>query len=90
MPPPDERAVLDRMPGSKVPVIRQPFRAGDRLPFWALGPFRGCQLFDLANDPDEQENLAGTPRERSAEELLRAALREVEAPDDQLARLGLV
>ncbi|MGH8631371.1 MAG: sulfatase-like hydrolase/transferase, partial [Burkholderiales bacterium] len=33
LPLPDERAVLDRMPGSKVPVIRQPFRAGDLLPF---------------------------------------------------------
>jgi arylsulfatase A-like enzyme len=89
LPPPDERAVLDRMPGSKVPVIRQPFRAGDLLPFWALGPFRGSRLFDLADDPDEQHDLCGTPRERVAEELLRAALQEVEAPDDQLVRLGL-
>jgi arylsulfatase A-like enzyme len=89
LPPPDERAVLDRMPGTKVPVIRQPFRDGDFLPFWAYGAFRGAQLFDLANDPAEDENLAGTARERRAEELLRAALAEVQAPDDQRVRLGL-
>ena len=89
LPPPDARAVLDRMPGTKVPVIRQPFRDGDFLPFWAYGAFRGAQLFDVASDPGEDENLAGTPRERRAEELLRAALAEVQAPDDQFARLGL-
>ena len=32
LPLPDDRAVLDRMPGSTVPVIRQPFAAGDALP----------------------------------------------------------
>ncbi len=89
LPPPDDRAVLDRMPGTNVPVIRQPFRDGDFLPFWAYGAFRGAQLFDLANDPGEEENLAGTTHERRAEDLLRSALAEVQAPDDQLARLGL-
>jgi hypothetical protein len=89
LPPPDERAVLDRMPGTKIPVIRQPFRDGDFLPFWAYGAFRGSQLFDLANDPAEDENLAGTTHEKRATELLRAALAEVSAPDDQLVRLGL-
>lgn len=49
------------MPGSKIPVIRQPFREGDMLPYWALGDFRGNELYDLAADPDEDRNLAGTP-----------------------------
>jgi arylsulfatase A-like enzyme len=89
LPPPDDRAVLDRMPGSTIPVIRQPFAAGDRLPFWAYGRFRGHQLFDLANDPGENENLAGSTHEKDAVELLRAALAEVAAPGDQLVRLGL-
>jgi hypothetical protein len=89
LPLPDERAVLDRMPGTRVPVIRQPFRAGDRLPFWAYGPFRGNQLFDRANDPAEDENLCGTPLEREMEEMLRAALLAIRAPDDHFARLGL-
>jgi arylsulfatase A-like enzyme len=88
--PPDERAVLDRMPGSKVPVIRQPFVKGDAMPYWAYAPFEGTALFDLSEDPDEERNLAGSPAEGRAEEGLRAALLEVEAPDDQLARLGLV
>ena len=34
LPPPDRRARIDFMPGSDVPVIRQPFEPGDRLPFW--------------------------------------------------------
>ena len=36
-PNPDRRATLDFMPGSDVPVIRQPFEAGDLLPFWVGG-----------------------------------------------------
>jgi hypothetical protein len=89
LPLPDERARLDRMPGSKVPVIRQPFGASDRLPFWAMGSFRGSHLWNLREDPDETRNLAGTPAEKQAEELLRTALVEIEAPADQLTRLGL-
>ena len=34
LPPPDRRARLDFMPDSEVPVIRQPFEPGDRIPFW--------------------------------------------------------
>jgi arylsulfatase A-like enzyme len=89
LPDPDDRAFLDRMPGSKIPVLRQPFREGDFLPYWAYGNFSGHHLYDLANDPDESENLAGTPAEAQLAEHLREALREIEAPDDQLPRLGL-
>ena len=89
LPRPDERAVLDRMPGTTVPVIRQPFRAGDLAPYWAAGGFRGSRLFDLADDPGEERDLCGTPLEKDLAEKLRVALREVEAPDDQLERLGL-
>jgi arylsulfatase A-like enzyme len=89
LPLPDERAVLDRMPGSKVPVLRQPFAAGDMLPYWAVGVEHQTVLFDLADDPGEEHDLAGTAAERDAAEALRTALLEVEAPDDQLVRLGL-
>jgi len=89
LPAPDGRATLVRMPGSPIPVLRQPFRAGDALPFWALGAFSGSHLYDLANDPAEERNLAGSPQERRAEEALHAALLEIEAPADQLERLGL-
>jgi hypothetical protein len=91
LPPPDDRAVLDRMPGSTVPVIRQPFAPGDMLPFWAGSVRPGDHhLYDLSVDPDEAENRVGETRaEGEMRDLLRAALDEVQAPDDQLARLGL-
>jgi arylsulfatase A-like enzyme len=88
LPPPDDRAYLDRMPGTRIPVIRQPFRAGDLLPFWAMGGFTGNHLYDLHNDPDEDENRAGSREEGDLADLLFQALREVDAPDDQFARLG--
>ncbi len=89
LPLPDERARLDRMPGSSVPVIRQPFREGDLLPFWSLATPPGNHLWKLSEDPGETNNLAGTPLEKELEEKLREALRAVEAPDDQFERLGL-
>ena len=89
LPRPDARARLDRMPGSTVPVIRQPFDPSDVLPFWAWGGFRGNHLFDLDEDPSEDRDLAGTPAEKEAADLLRAALEEVGTPDDQYLRLGL-
>ena len=89
LPLPDDRARLDRMPGSNVPVIRQPFRAGDMLPFWAYGNFSGNHLYNLRDDPGEDENRAGEARERDLAGRLRDALLALEAPDDQLVRLGL-
>jgi arylsulfatase A-like enzyme len=90
LPLPDDRAVLDRMPGSAVPVIRQPFRAGDLLPFWAYGGFSGDHLVDRVEDPEERQDLGGDhPAVSDAAEQLRAALVEVAAPPDQLVRLGL-
>ena|SRR5436309_10011804 len=89
MPAPDDRAFLDRMPGSQVPVIRQPFRAGDLLPYWAAGRFGGSHLYDLREDPSEDHNLVGTAAEKEAADELREALVEIDAPADQLARLGL-
>ena len=91
MPVPDGRATLDRMPGSDIPVIRQPFEPGDMLPFWAGSPgIVGRQhVYDLDVDPDEQENRAGEPLESELADLLRTALGELDAPAEQLARLGL-
>jgi arylsulfatase A-like enzyme len=89
LPPPDARAALDRMPGTSIPVLRQPLRASDRLPLWAWGEFSGNHLYDLADDPDEERNLAGTAAERDAADALRAALEDIEAPRDQFERLGL-
>ncbi|HSP96935.1 MAG TPA: sulfatase-like hydrolase/transferase [Candidatus Dormibacteraeota bacterium] len=89
LPLPDERAALARMPGSTVPVIHQPFAAGDLVPFWAWGEFSGNHLYDLGDDPQESRNLAGGAEERDAVDALRAALQAVEAPAEQFERLGL-
>ena len=88
-PVPDDRAVLDKMPGSRVPVIRQPFVKGDNIPFWAMTRFTGNHLYDLANDPVEDENSAGESSERDIADKLRQVLQQVEAPSDQFERLGM-
>ena len=41
------------------------------------------------HDPTEERDLSGSAREKEMEEKLRAAIQEVDAPDDQLARMGL-
>jgi hypothetical protein len=89
LPKPDERAFLDRMPGTRIPVIRQPFQPGDMLPHWASTRFTGNYLYRPGQDPDEEENLAGRPLESELADKLRQALISIEAPDDQFVRLGL-
>lgn len=90
LPMPDDRAYLDKMPGSNIPVIRQPFVAGDMLPFWAMGGFEGDHMYDLGVDPDEEENRASEKPAAEAAHNLRDALKSVDAPDEQLERLGLL
>lgn len=96
LPRPDQRAYLDAMPGSSVPVIRQPFMQGDFLPFWAYGGLKNENLlFDCKVDPGELNNLAATHGteqsdiEMSLVRKLKEALLEIDAPDDVLERLGL-
>jgi len=89
MPLPDERARLDRMPGSTVPVIRQSWDESDAVPYWALARFSGNHLYDLDADPNEERNLAGGALEKDFAAKLRDALKSVEAPQEQYARLGL-
>jgi arylsulfatase A-like enzyme len=89
LPLPDERAYLDRMPGSDTPVIHQTWGAGERVPYWALFKPTGNYVFDLGADPDETRNLAGGDLEAELAAQLRAALAEMEAPKTQFERLGL-
>jgi arylsulfatase A-like enzyme len=89
MPMPDNRAVLDYMPGSTVPVIRQPFREGDMLPFWAYAKQYETIMFNRAEDPDETVNRIDDSIAKEAEELLRVALHSVDAPSEQFERLAL-
>jgi arylsulfatase A-like enzyme len=89
LPRPDRRARLDFMPGSDVPVIRQPFQPGDLLPFWVSGPVGRHHVFDVDEDPSEDHDLVGEAVERELIDLLVAALDEVEAPREQYERLGV-
>ncbi len=92
LPLPDDRASLARMPGSTVPVIKQVWDASDPVPFWAWTKWDepgAHHLYDTANDPTESENRRNGPDEKRMTEMLREALRTVEAPDEQFRRLGL-
>jgi arylsulfatase A-like enzyme len=89
MPMPDSRAVLDYMPGSTVPVIRQPFREGDMLPFWGYAKQYETMMFHRGEDPDETVNRIDDSIAKDAEELLRVALHQVNAPSEQFERLAL-
>jgi hypothetical protein len=54
-----------------------------------MGGFSGNHLYELGEDPAETNNLAGGAKERAMAGLLHDALVEIEAPDDQMVRLGL-
>jgi hypothetical protein len=72
-----------------VPVIRQSWDESDSVPYWALARFSGNHLYDLANDPNEENNLVGSALEKNFAALLRQVMTSVEAPPEQFARLGL-
>jgi arylsulfatase A-like enzyme len=92
VPRPDRRAELATAPGTDVPVMRQPFDPSDALPFWALGSFSGDLLYDrleadATGEVRNQAAVGATAAEMT--ELLEAALRSIEAPKEQLVRLGV-
>ncbi|NNN02373.1 MAG: sulfatase [Acidimicrobiaceae bacterium] len=92
LPRPDRRATIDFMPGSPVPVLRQPYGVGDEVPYWASArSFHGDVLFDRREDPAEVRDLASGRVERGSVHLeaLVEALRALEAPLVQFERLGL-
>ena len=92
LPDPDARAELGPfMPGSRIPVIRQPLDGKQvRSLLWSAGEHATDRLFRPDDDPREENDLSGEPAEvRPAEDLLRAALAEIHAPPEQLTRLGL-
>ena len=90
MPRPDHRAWLDRAPGSDVPVIRQPFDPSDDLPFWGMGalPRRRALRPGGGDAAGEFRNQAGGDADKEMTDLLVEALRSIEAPAEQLVRLG--
>ena len=89
-PRPDRRARIDFMPGSDIPVLRQPFAPGDPLPYWCARPRIGeHHLYDIDLDPAEDENRLDGTDEADMVELLREGLKAVEAPAEQFERLGV-
>jgi hypothetical protein len=89
LPRPSRSAYLDYMPGRDVPVIRQPFKPGDSLPFWSLGIRPREHHYDLDNDPAEDNNRLGSNDETAMIEMLRVALKTVDAPLEQFEHLGI-
>ena len=93
LPRPDRRATLEYMPGSDVPVIRQPFTTGDEVPFWArMNSFHGDVIFNRKEDPLEEKNLVkgnSVGASSSQVEAMREALKAIEAPSLQFERLQL-
>ena len=90
LPLPDQRAFLDWMPGSDVPVIHQRWEAGDAVPFWARFKPGGHHLFDLEKRPRRDERtLAGSPEEEAlAGYQRREILQMLQVLTEQPERLG--
>lgn len=83
------REELDSVPGSDVPVIREPFAPGDPVPIRALGMRPGDHhCYDLEDDPGETRNRTGALADEMTERP-RIALPASEAPAEQFARLRL-
>ena len=78
------------MPGSTVPVIRQPFAAGDDAAVLGGAPASPATASTTSTStPASGRTATGDALEAELVDLLRTALTELEAPDDQLVRLGL-
>ncbi len=83
----DESLEIGRfIPHVDMVVGRQPFDPARLFKEEDLGK---DYLFDMENDPVQENNLAGTDAEKDCEELLRCALKSVNAPPEQIKRMGL-
>jgi len=93
IPVPDERTEFGRfVSGVDMPVGRQPVSPEEmqRLHNIQIDDLReGSLLFDIAADPEEQDDLAGSPLEEEIAGRLKAQLEEQRAPAEQFERLGL-
>ena len=91
LPRPDARATLRHMPGTDVPVIRQPFAPGDPLPFWAaMGLPRARRASSTWTSIPTRSKIwwVGDGKTNFADALA-AELRKVQAPNDLFERVGL-
>ena len=90
---PDERTEFGRfMPGVDMPVGRMPVTGDEMRALNNIDPVdlsNGSLLFDIANDPEELKDLAGTPLEEEVAAKLKAQMEAQQAPPEQFERLGL-
>lgn len=93
IPKPDERTEFGRfMPRVDMPMSRHPIRTAEMhgLNNIDVGNLQeGSLLFNLAEDPGQEQNLVGTPAEAGAESGLRDLMQRQTAPPEQFTRLGL-
>ena len=66
-----------------IPVMKMPSKA------LSIACQFGDQFYDLQNDPEEENNLAGTEEAKAYDEKLKQALCEAGAPEEECIRLGL-
>ncbi len=71
------------LPYTKFPVIRS------KHGFRVSEDWKDTRLYNIVNDPQQQENLVGGVIEKEYELLLRQTLVEMQAPKEQNERLGL-
>jgi hypothetical protein len=74
------------MPVGRMPVDLEAMR---RLSCAPEAVTAGSYLFDISEDPNETNNLAGGALETEYADLMASALREIGAPAEQFTRVGL-
>ncbi|MBI3986956.1 MAG: sulfatase-like hydrolase/transferase [Lentisphaerae bacterium] len=93
LPPPGDRTTFGRfMPRVAMPLCRHPVREEEsqRLGNIVMDEARkGSLLFDWAEDPEEQNNLSGTPQETECLAALARLMETQTAPPEQFERLGI-
>ena len=93
IPLPDSRCEMgDFIPHANgMAVGRMPVSPEDmlRMSIPPEGVVIPSELYDIAEDPNEEHNLAGTALEAEYEAIMAGALREIGAPEEMFVRLGL-
>ena len=91
MPRPDQRAWLDRAPGTRRARDPSALRPERRPALLGRRRFAGDLLYDRdeADATGEVRNQAGGPSDKEMTDLLVEAMRSIDAPAEQLIRLGL-
>lgn len=93
LPNPDERTKFDQfMPRVDMPMSRHPITQEEMRKIHNIDPYvlQGeSLLYDIIDDPNQQENLASGEEEMHAQCCLRALMEHQGAPPEQYERLGI-